>query len=262
MKIIFSPSKEMRNRDIISLPSSPLFFKEKNSELLKMLQSFSKEEIAEIMKIKGKLLEETFENIRNFDSLKEISAFSLYNGVSFKNLELEKYDKSNIKLKNNKNITPGIFLLTEWYFFRYLILSAFYGVLHPSDSVKNYRLDMTMKLSSSSLYSFWNREVTDYISCLLKNDSDKTLINLASGEYSKMIERKSFPYKIIDIDFKENKNGKFQSVSSFAKQGRGSMLNYLIKNRINDAEKIKEFSELGYSINNEFSDKDKFIFTR
>lgn len=246
MKIIFSPSKEMRNRDIISLPSSPIFFKEKNSELLKMLQSFSKEEIAEIMKIKGKLLEETFENIRNFDSLKEISAFSLYNGVSFKNLELEKYDKSNVEYAENT----------------LLILSAFYGVLHPSDSVKNYRLDMTMKLSSSSLYSFWNREVTDYISCLLKNDSDKTLINLASGEYSKMIERKSFPYKIIDIDFKENKNGKFQSISSFAKQVRGSMLNYLIKNRINDAEKIKEFSELGYSINNEFSDKDKFIFTR
>lgn len=211
-----------------------------------MLQSFSKEEIAEIMKIKGKLLEETFENIRNFNSLKEISAFSLYNGVSFKNLELEKYDKSNVEYAENT----------------LLILSAFYGVLHPSDSVKNYRLDMTMKLSSSSLYSFWNREVTDYISCLLKNDSDKTLINLASGEYSKMIERKSFPYKIIDIDFKENKNGKFQSVSSFAKQGRGSMLNYLIKNRINDAEKIKEFSELGYSINNELSDKDKFIFTR
>lgn len=211
-----------------------------------MLQSFSKEEIAEIMKIKGKLLEETFENIRNFNSLKEISAFSLYNGVSFKNLELEKYDKSNVEYAENT----------------LLILSAFYGVLHPSDSVKNYRLDMTMKLSSSSLYSFWNREVTDYISCLLKNDSDKTLINLASGEYSKMIERKSFPYKIIDIDFKENKNGKFQSVSSFAKQGRGSMLNYLIKNRINVAEKIKEFSELGYSINNELSDKDKFIFTR
>ncbi|GAA6325809.1 YaaA family protein [Fusobacterium ulcerans] len=211
-----------------------------------MLQSFSKEEIAEIMKIKGKLLEETFENIRNFNSLKEISAFSLYNGVSFKNLELEKYDKSNVEYAENS----------------LLILSAFYGVLHPTDSVKNYRLDMTMKLSSSSLYSFWNREVTDYISCLLKNDSDKTLINLASGEYSKMIERKHFPYRIIDIDFKENKNGKFQSVSIFAKQGRGSMLNYLIKNRINDAEKIKEFSELGYSINNELSDKDKFIFTR
>lgn len=246
MKVIFSPSKEMRDNDILSLSSSPIFFKEKNDELLKKLQSFSKEEIAEIMKIKGKLLEETFENIRNFDSLKEISALSLYNGVSFKNLELEKYDKNNIEYAGNT----------------LLILSAFYGVLHPSNSVRKYRLDMTMKLSSSSLYSFWNREVTDYISNLLKNDSDKTLINLASGEYSKMIERKSFPYRIIDIDFKENKNGKFQSVSSFAKQGRGSMLNYLIKNRINDAEKIKEFSELGYSINNELSDKDKFIFTR
>ncbi|MEH1740582.1 YaaA family protein [Fusobacterium varium] len=246
MKIIFSPSKEMRDNEILSLPSSPVFFKEKNFELLKKLQSFSKEEIAEIMKIKGKLLEETFENIKNFDSLKVVSALSLYNGVSFKNLELEKYSKNNIEYANNT----------------LLILSAFYGVLRPSDSVRKYRLDMTMKIDSTSLYSFWNRIVTDYIINLLQKDSDKVLINLASGEYSKMIERKNFPYKIIDIDFKENKNGKFQSVSSFAKQGRGSMLNYLIKNKIDDAEKIKEFSELGYSLNIELSDNNKFIFTR
>lgn len=246
MKIIFSPSKEMRDSEILSLSSFPLYFKEKNQEILKKLQNFSKEEIAEIMKIKGKLLDETFENIRNFDSLKKISAFSLYNGVSFKNLELEKYDKSNIEYADNT----------------LLILSAFYGILHPSNFVKKYRLDMTMKIDSSSLYSFWNNDVTNYIINLLHKDSDKILINLASGEYSKMLERKNFPYRIIDIDFKENKNGKFQSISSFAKQGRGSMLNYLIKNKINDAEKIKEFSELGYSINHELSDKDKFIFTR
>lgn len=246
MKIIFSPSKEMRDNELLSLTPSPIQFKEKNQELLKKLQNFSKEEIAEIMKIKGRLLDETFENIKKFDSLETISALSLYNGVSFKNLELEKYDKGNIEYAENT----------------LLILSAFYGVLHPSNFITKYRLDMTMKLSSSSLYSFWNRMVTEYISSLLKNDSNKTLVNLASGEYSKMIERKQFPYRIIDIDFKENKNGKFQSVSSFAKQGRGSMLNYLIKNKINDVEKIKEFSELGYSINNELSDKDRFIFTR
>ena len=140
MKIIFSPSKEMRDNEILSLPSSPVFFKEKNFELLKKLQSFSKEEIAEIMKIKGKLLEETFENIKNFDSLKVVSALSLYNGVSFKNLELEKYSKDNIEYANNT----------------LLILSAFYGVLRPSDSVRKYRLDMTMKIDSTSLYSFWN----------------------------------------------------------------------------------------------------------
>lgn len=246
MKIIFSPSKEMRDNEMLSLPSSTLYFKEKNQKILKKLQNFSKEEIAEIMKIKGKLLEETFENMKSFDSLKEISAFTLYNGVSFKNLELEKYDKESIEYANNN----------------LLILSAFYGILHPSNFVKKYRLDMTMKIDSSSLYSFWNNDVTNYITNLLHRDSDKILINLASGEYSKMIERKNFPYRIIDIDFKENKNGKFQSVSSFAKQGRGSMLNYLIKNKITDIEKIKKFSELEYLFNNELSDKDKFIFTR
>ncbi|MDU1911689.1 YaaA family protein [Fusobacterium sp.] len=246
MKIIFSPSKEMRDNEILSLSSSSVYFKEKNQKILKKLQNFSKEEIAEIMKIKGKLLEKTFENIKKFDSLEAISAFSLYNGVSFKNLELENYNKESIEYANNN----------------LLILSAFYGVLHPSNSVRKYRLDMTMKLASSSLYSFWNNEITDYIINLLHDDSDKILINLASEEYSKMIERKKFPYRIIDIDFKENKNGKFQSVSSFAKQGRRSMLNYLIKNKITDIEKIKKFSESRYLFNDELSDKDKFIFTR
>lgn len=246
MKIIFSPSKEMRDNEILSLSSSSVYFKEKNQKILKKLQNFSKEEIAEIMKIKGKLLEKTFENIKKFDSLEAISAFSLYNGVSFKNLELENYNKESIEYANNN----------------LLILSAFYGVLHPSNSVRKYRLDMTMKLASSSLYSFWNNEITDYIINLLHDDSDKILINLASEEYSKMIERKKFPYRIIDIDFKENKNGKFQSVSSFTKQGRGSMLNYLIKNKITDIEKIKKFSESRYLFNDELSDKDKFIFTR
>ena len=152
MKIIFSPSKEMRDRDILSLPSSPIFFKEKHSELLKMLQSFSKEEIAEIMKIKGKLLEETFENIRNFDSLKEISAFSLYNGVSFKNLELEKYDKSNVEYAENS----------------LLILSAFYGVLQKRELLYIAGKSMTYKsllgLIGFGIIDFYTRNL--YMSCM------------------------------------------------------------------------------------------------
>lgn len=246
MRIIFSPSKEMRDRESISVFSSTLVFADDTNFLMKKLQSFSEEEIGKIMKIKGSLLKETYNNFQNYDSLKKTEAIGLYNGVSFRKLQLENYKEKNIQyLKDNL-----------------VILSALYGALHPFDEIKPYRLDMTMKIMDSSLYSFWNAKVTEYLNSLIDNDKEKVLINLASGEYSKMIERKKFKHRIIDIDFKEEKNGKFVSVSSFSKQGRGAMLNYLVTEKLSSLEKIKEFNEMGYSFNSGLSKESSFIFTR
>lgn len=246
MRIIFSPSKEMRDRENISVFSSIPVFTEETSALVKNIQSLSEDDIGKIMKIKGSLLNETYKNFQNYDSLKKIQAVALYNGVSFKKLNLENYKEENLQYLRDTLI----------------ILSALYGALHPFDEVKPYRLDMTMKVSESSLYSFWSSKVTEYISTLIDNDNEKLLINLASGEYSKMIERKKFKHRIISIDFKEEKNGKFVSVSSFSKQGRGAMLNYLVSNRVSSLEKIKDFNDLGYSFNPAVSDENNFIFTR
>lgn len=246
MRIIFSPSKEMRDRETISVFSSTPVFTDDTNFLIKKLQSFGEDEIGKIMKIKGNLLKETYDNFQNYDSLKKIQAVVLYNGVSFKKLQLENYKEENIQyLRDNL-----------------IILSALYGALHSFDEIKPYRLDMTMKVNDSSLYFFWNTKITEYLNSLIDNDQEKILINLASGEYSKIIERKKFKHRIIDIDFKEEKNGKFVSVSSFSKQGRGAMLNYLVTEKISSLEKIKEFNEMGYSFNSDLSKENSFIFTR
>ena len=174
------------------------------------------------MKIKGKLLEETYSNIVNYKSLPEIKAINLYNGVAFKKLELESYNSKELEYLNNSLI----------------ILSAMYGALNPFDNIKKYRLDMIMKISENSLYSFWSEKVTAYINELLSQDSEKILLNLASNEYSKIINKKSLNFKMITVDFKEFKNGKYLSVSSFSKQGRGMLLNYLIKIQVTNIEDI------------------------
>ena len=137
-----------------------------------------------------------------------------------------------------------------------------YGVLNPFDNIKKYRLDMTMKISENSLYSFWSEKVTVYINELLLQDNEKILLNLASDEYSKIINKKSLNFKMITIDFKEFKNGKYSSISSFSKQGRGMLLNYLIKNQITNIEDIKKFSKEGYSFNSELSNENTIIFSR
>ncbi|MDY3060624.1 MAG: YaaA family protein [Fusobacterium sp.] len=246
MKIIFSPSKEMKVGELNSPFSFSPKFKDESKEILNILKNLDKNQIEKIMKIKGELLEETYSNIINYDSRSDVKAINLYNGVAFKKLEIEQYTSKELEYLNNSII----------------ILSAMYGALNPFDNIKKYRLDMTMKISENSLYSFWSEKVTVYINELLSQDSEKILLNLASNEYSKMINKKSLNFKMITIDFKEFKNGKYLSVSSFSKQGRGMLLNYLIKNQITNIEDIKKFSKEGYSFNSELSNENTIIFSR
>ncbi|MFR1676667.1 MAG: YaaA family protein [Fusobacterium sp.] len=246
MKVIFSPSKEMKVGELNSPFSFSPKFKDESKEILNILKNLDKNQIEKIMKIKGELLEETYSNIINYELNPEIKAINLYNGVAFKKLELESYNSKELEYLNNSLI----------------ILSAMYGALNPFDNIKKYRLDMIMKISENSLYSFWNEKVTAYINELLSQDSEKILLNLASNEYSKIINKKSLNFKMITVDFKEFKNGKYLSVSSFSKQGRGMLLNYLIKNQITNIEDIKKFSKEGYSFNSELSNENTIIFSR
>ena len=245
MKIIFSPSKEMREENIfeqkIEEHTMPRF-EEKTLFLNKKLKNKSLDEIANIMKLKGNLLEKTYENIKNFDKLKSIPAISMYYGVAFKELDLIDYSKENLNY-----LADNVF-----------ILSAFYGASSPFDLLKNYRLDMTMNILEGGLYNFWKKDINDYLQSILKKD--EILLNLASGEFSKLIDKKVID--IISLDFREEKNGIFKSVSSYSKQARGKFLDYIIKNRIEDVEEIKNIEIAGYKFNKNLSDERNLIFTR
>ena len=245
MKIIFSPSKEMREENIFKnkkIEFTESKFKDKTNILIDILKEKSISEIENIMKLKGELLNKTYKDIQDYDKLKFIPAISMYYGVSFKELNLEDYSEKSLKyLKNNL-----------------LILSALYGVSLAFDLLKKYRLDMTMSIIDKGLYNFWKKDINDYTLNILSKD--EVLLNLASGEFSKMIDNKKI--SIINIDFKEEKDGIYKSVSTYSKKARGQFLNYLIKNQIANLEDIKKIKLDGYSLNNALSDEKNFIFTR
>ena len=245
MKIIFSPSKEMREENIFEnkkIEFTESKFKDKTNILIGILKEKSLSEIENIMKLKGELLNKTYKDIQDYDKLKSIPAISMYYGVSFKELNLEDYSEKSLEyLKNNL-----------------LILSALYGVLLAFDLLKKYRLDMTMSIIDKGLYNFWKKDINDYISNILSKD--EVLLNLASGEFSKLIDNKKI--SMINIDFKEEKDGAYKSVSTYSKKARGQFLNYLVKNEIGNLEDIKKIKLDGYSLNNTLSDEKNFIFTR
>ena len=240
MKIIFSPSKTMKLKNIDFTSSKELLFPEKTDFLIKKLQNLSTKDIEKLFKLKGDLLENTYNNFQNFDSLNTYFSLSLYDGVTFRQLELEKYKKDELNYLENNLI----------------IFSALYGALSPNTKIKPYRLDMTINFLEESLYKFWSKDINSY----LEKYSSELFINLASKEFSKILEYKK--YNVIDIEFRQLVDGKLKNISTEGKKARGMMLNYMTLNHINDVEKIKEFSENGYQFSLENSSNNKLFFIK
>jgi uncharacterized protein len=145
------------------------------------------------------------------------------------------------------------------------LLSGLYGVLKPLDAILPYRLEMGTKMANSrgsNLYEFWKEIIPGNIADETSAQDSKVLINLASNEYFKSIEPRSFPFDIITPVFKESDGTGFRNVTIYAKKARGMMLRFIIRNRINDPEYLKAFDEDGYYFNNDLSTTKEWFYCR
>ena len=141
------------------------------------------------------------------------------------------------------------------------IISGFYGVLKPFDGVTPYRLEMQAKLKTdnfSNLYKFWKDDIYKEIT-----SNDRTIINLASKEYSKCIT----DYIREDVDFitcsfVEFSKGKLAEKGTFCKMARGEMVRFMAENNIENPEEIKAFDRLGYKFSENHSDKSTYVFIK
>ncbi|MCF8464734.1 MAG: peroxide stress protein YaaA [Flavobacteriales bacterium] len=145
------------------------------------------------------------------------------------------------------------------------ILSGLHGLLRPLDLIKPYRLEMGTKLAvkgKKDLYGFWGDEITNRVNLALESSGNDTLCNLASEEYFKAVNTKKLKANIITPVFKELKNGQLKIISLYAKQARGMMAGFIIRNGINEVDDIKGFSDGGYRYTTNLSDEKSWVFTR
>ena len=89
-----------------------------------------------------------------------------------------------------------------------------------------------------------------------------TVINCASNEYFKSINKSSLNANIVTPEFKEIKNGKTRMISFFAKKARGMMARFIVENRIEDAEQILDFNMAGHKYDPLLSEDARPVFTR
>lgn len=145
------------------------------------------------------------------------------------------------------------------------ILSGLYGLLRPRDMIQAYRLEMGSKLRNPrgrDLYAWWRDDLVDAVNRSFNGAAQPILVNLASKEYFGAIDADRLTARVVTPQFKEIKEGAPRIISFFAKKARGMMTRFIIQNRIEDPEGLKDFTEAGYAFNPALSAGDELVFTR
>ena len=153
----------------------------------------------------------------------------------------------------------------EWAQQHMAILSGLYGVLRPLDLLQPYRLEMGTRLATpqgSNLYQFWGSSIAQHLNQRLRADTSPVVVNLASQEYFKAVDRKTLKAPVVECVFEDYKGGAYKVISFHAKRARGLMARYAIEHRITTPEGLKHFDSEGYAHAPEVSVLDRLVFRR
>ncbi len=245
MKIIISPAKKMNiDTDSISSTSVPTYI-EKTEQILSSLKNMHYEELQSLWKCNDKIATENLKRIENMNLTTALTpALLAYDGIQYKYMAPTIFEDKMLSYVNE----------------HLRILSGFYGVLKPLDGVTPYRLEMQAILSidgNKSLYEYWGNRLYKEVS------SDGVILNLASKEYSKCVEKYLSPNDtMITCVFGELINDKVVQRATYAKMARGEMVRYMAENNIKQLEDIKKFDSLDFQFNAKLSSTTQFVFIR
>ena len=246
MKIILSPAKKMITDTDSILPVGLPAFLDKTKEILDWMKGKNKEELKLIWKCNDKIAEQNFDRLENMNLDKMLTpAILSYEGIAFQYMAPSVFEGGQFKYVQN----------------HLRILSAFYGVVKPMDGVTPYRLEMQAKAAigdARNLYDYWGDML--YRSVI---DDSRIIVNLASKEYSKCIEKYlTSKDKYITITFCELSGDKLVTKGTYAKMARGEMVRFMAETGIEDPTDIKRFNRLGNVFRADLSSESEYVFER
>jgi hypothetical protein len=254
MLIVISPAKsiDFKSPSKISDYTIPELLKE-SEKLVGRLKTISPKQLSKLMEISADLGELNFNRYQEwqtpFSSENAKQAILAFNGDVYQGLNASTLSEDELLLAQTK----------------LRILSGLYGVLKPLDLIQPYRLEMGTKLKyykSKDLYAFWNPLITKIINQAVTESGSEVLVNLASVEYFKSIDKKKLTAEIVTSDFKDLKNGSYKMISFFAKRARGLMTRFILENNITEPSDLLAFNSEGYAFNPRLSKPGNPVFTR
>ncbi len=252
MKFVLSPAKTMDINPLqpVSKRTQPHFIQEA-ATLNGVLQKKSPKQLMNLMSISQKLADENWERNQEWNTQpsKEegLQAFMIFRGEVYRGIDAE-------------HLPPETFDYLES---NMKILSGLYGLLGAFDFIMPYRLEMGTNLKyrrKENLYQFWGDKITDYLNDLMQED--EILVDVASNEYMKSINKKKLKGRLIEVDFKDERDGKLKSIMTYFKHARGALVHQCAINKVETEEELKSLIIDDYTYQEALSTKDKWVFVR
>ena len=250
MFFVLSPAKSLNAQcKDYEINDRPVFM-EDTAELVDIMKRQAPQSIRELMGVSDTIARLNYERFQSFKipykNESSYPAIMLFDGDVYKNIKTEEWSNDDFEFAHNHGF----------------ILSGLYGLMRPLDRILPYRLEMGTSLENGrgrNLYAFWGDLITNHLKSRLQG---KPLINLASKEYFKSIKVKNLDSEVIQVDFKEWRDGKLKMIGFNAKRARGMMANYIVRERIDKLDDLKDFNQEGYRFSAEDSSASTYLFIR
>ncbi|WP_300532692.1 peroxide stress protein YaaA [Maricaulis sp.] len=252
MLVLLSPAKNM-NFDPLErdLPATTPALIDETRILSKTTRGLSASKIKAMMGISDDLAQLNRERFQAFDAEQpgEKQAAFAFNGEVYRGLDAASLSEDDL----------------NWAQDHLRLLSGMYGTLKPLDAIHPYRLEMGRKLHTrrgESLYDFWGTLIAKDLNAAMEGEDEPVVLNLASNEYFKSVDKKALKAKVITATFKEEKDGQLRALMVYAKKARGMMARWVIENRVTDPADLVKFDAGGYRFVEDGSKPGDLLFTR
>jgi uncharacterized protein len=254
MLFVLSPAKSLDyDTPAGDVPHTQPLFTRQSAELIEVLRQKSPQQIAELMHLSDALSSLNVARYAawrpKFTAKNAKQAVLAFNGDVYEGL-----DAKSLKPRD-----------LEWAQAHVCILSGLYGVLRPLDRMQPYRLEMGTKLANprgKDLYQFWGPQIAEYLNQRLADDRSPVVVNLASQEYFRSVNRKALKARVIECVFEDWKGGAYKIISFHAKRARGLMARYAVTHHVTTPRKLEGFDLEGYAFDAAVSEPDRLVFRR
>ena len=152
------------------------------------MRGYNPDDIRALMSVSEKIADLNYERFQQwnapFTNDNATPALTTFKGDVYEPIDAENYTKSQWAYVN-KHLR---------------MLSGLYGLLRPLDLMQAYRLEMGIGLKNAAgkdLYAFWGGQISESLNKAVGNH--KVLINLASNEYFKAVEKSAFQADILSL---------------------------------------------------------------
>ncbi len=254
MLTLLSPAKKLDLEPVQAVmpPSQPVLHN--HTEILaKQAKKLSVQDLQTMMKLSDSLAEINAQRFKAFSldgrSNSAKPAALTFNGNVYEGLDAASLSAADMKFAQD----------------HLRILSGLYGVLRPMDNIQPYRLEMGRKLATGrgeNLYKFWGSIIAQNLMDDLAGHKQKALVNLASNEYFKAVDKKTISVPVIEAKFLNIKDGKARNLMYYAKRARGVLARWIIENRIENVDDLRGFNVENYALNERQSTPELLVFTR